>query len=133
MAFYSFGNDIPLRLLIFPLLKKTVAYIISNLDKALAFEWIAARLNKEKFRLIFILLNPGDSAIEQHLNKDFPVYRIPFHGKKDLFKAVKEIYRILKKENISVIHTHLFEATLTGIIAARLAGVPKRIYSRHHG
>lgn len=46
---------------------------------------------------------------------------------------MKEIYRILKKENISVIHTHLFEATLTGMIAARLAGVEKRIYSRHHG
>jgi len=39
----------------------------------------------------------------------------------------------LKNENISAIHTHLFEATLAGMIAARLAGVKKRIYSRHHG
>src|SRR5262249_20164222 len=88
---------------------------------------------KEKFRLIFILLNPGDSAIEQNLSRDFAVYRILFCGKKDLPKAISKIYRILKNENISVIHTHLFEATLSGMIAARLAGVENRIYTRHHG
>ena len=114
-------------------LKKNIAYIISNINKALAFEWIGAELDKERFRLVFILLNPDDSAIEQHLRRDFMVYRIPFRGKKDLFKAIVKIYRILKSENIYVIHTHLFEATLTGMIAARLAGVKKRIYSRHHG
>jgi hypothetical protein len=119
--------------IITPHFLKNIAYIISNLDKALAFEWIAAGLDRKKFRLIFILLNPADSPIEQHLIKDFTVYRIPFHGKNDLLKAAKEIYRILKAENISVIHTHLFEATLTGMIAARLAGVKKRVYSRHHG
>lgn len=118
---------------ILPLLKKNIAYIISNLDKALAFEWIGAELDKEKFRLVFIFLNPGDSSIEQHLRKDFTVYRIPFSGKKDLFKAITTIYRILKNENIAVVHTHLFEATLAGMIAACFAGVKKRIYSRHHG
>ena len=61
------------------------------------------------------------------------MYRVPFTGKKDLFKSIKQIYRILKTENISAIHTHLFEATLAGMIAAQLAGVQKRVYSRHHG
>lgn len=114
-------------------LKKNIAYIISDINKALAFEWIAAKLDREKFQLVFILLNPGDSELEQHLNKDFTVYRIPFHGNRDLPKAITNIYRILKKENISVIHTHLLGATLAGMVAAWLAGIKKRIYSRHHG
>ncbi len=133
--FYSFDIGIPLRpnhFYTFTFLKKNIAYIISSIDKALAFEWIAAGLNKEKFRLVFILLNPGDSELERYLRSNFTVYRIPFRGNKDLPKAIVKIYRILKKENISVIHSHLFAATLGGMVAARLAGVKKRIYSRHH-
>lgn len=110
-----------------------VTYILSNINKALAFEWIADYLDKNKFDLSFILLNPCESALEKYLqNKKINVQRISYQGKKDLPNAIFTIYRILKKEKNQVVHCHLFDACIAGLTAAKLAGVKKRIYTRHH-
>jgi len=110
-----------------------LALIISNLDKALAFEWIAQNIDKQKFTPCFILLNPGESFLEDWLKAHhFTVYRITYNGKYSLPWAVIRVFFILAKENISVVHCHLFDAGIVGLLAARLAGVGKRIYTRHH-
>lgn len=114
-------------------MKKKVTYILSNINKALAFEWITEELDKDKFDLFFVLLNPGDSALEDYLRlNNIQVIRIPYRGKKDLAKAIVSIYRILKREKIQIVHCHLFDACVAGLTAARLAGIHKRIYTRHH-
>lgn len=99
----------------------------------MAFEWVANRIDKEKFNLNFILLNPGDSDLENYLvlNK-IPFERIKYEGKKDFFIAFLSVYKYLKRNKTDVVHTHLFDANLIGFIAAFLAGTPKRIYTRHH-
>jgi glycosyltransferase involved in cell wall biosynthesis len=114
-------------------MKVKVLYIVSNINKALAFEWIAEQLDKSKFGLSFILLNSEESSLEKYLReKGIPVNRISYHGKKDLPKAILSIYKILKREKSRVVHCHLFDACIAGLIAAKLAGVNKRIYTRHH-
>ncbi len=110
-----------------------VAYILSGIHKALAFEWIAEKLDRQKFDLRFVLLNSGDSALEDFLKKhQVPVTRITYRGKKNLPKAVLQICRLLKKHNIQAVHCHMFDANVAGLLAARLAEVKKRIYTRHY-
>ncbi|MCU0444139.1 MAG: glycosyltransferase family 4 protein [Microscillaceae bacterium] len=110
-----------------------VTYIISNIDKALAFEWIAEGLNADKFKLSFILLNPDNSYLEEYLKKQqIPVVRVTYRGKKDLFRAFWQVRKHLKQFKTQVVHCHLFEATLLGILAARSLGIRKRIFTRHH-
>lgn len=114
-------------------MKTNVTYIISNIKKAIAFEWIALHLNKDKFKLSFILLNSEDSELEKFMRQqNIPVDRIYYKNKKDIPKAIFSTYKILKRDNIQIIHTHLFEANLIGLSAAWLACVPKRIQTRHH-
>ncbi|MEI6488264.1 MAG: glycosyltransferase family 4 protein [Bacteroidota bacterium] len=114
-------------------MKTTVTYIISNINKAFAFEWIAESINKDKFNLQFILLNSGDSNLENYLKKNnFPVKRITYSGKKDIPKAIFIIFKTLLKNKSTVVHTHLFDANIVGLTAAKLAGVKKRIHTRHH-
>lgn len=111
----------------------SVCYILSNINKALAFEWIAARLNHQRFELHFILLNPGESVIEEVLQeKNILFSRITYHGKKDIPKAIRQIYTYLIRNRIQIVHCHLFDANIAGLLAAKLAGVKKRIYTRHH-
>lgn len=111
---------------------KKVTYIISNINKALAFEWIATFLSN-RYELSFILLNPGDSELEAFLKeKRVSVTRITYSGKKDLPIALLKTYRHLKKNNPDCIHAHLFDASLIGLMAGKLAGIKKRIYTRHH-
>ena len=110
-----------------------VTYIISNIDKALAFEWIAEYLDTPPFELSFILLNPSDSVLEQVLTKKKILFsRITYRGKKDLPNAIFRICSFLKSHRIQTIHCHLFDANVAGLVAGKLAGVKKRIYTRHY-
>lgn len=112
---------------------KKVIYIVSDIDKALAFEWIAYGIDKNNFKLSFILINPGSSQLEQFLiTNNIPVTRVTSAGKKDWIKAWLKIYGILKKEKPDVVHCHLLQANILGLTAAKVAGIKSRIYTRHH-
>jgi len=114
-------------------LKKRLTYIISDIDKALAFEWMATALSGDKYQQDYLLLNPGDSALEQFLKKHgIPVQRIRCTGKKDWLYALWRIFRHLKQAKPDIVHCHLQQANIIGLTAAKIAGVKKRIYTRHH-
>lgn len=114
--------------------KQTLVYVISNIEKALAFEWLAdSELLQASFNLHFVLLNSERPFLYQYLSdRGYRVNLITYRGKKDIFRAIQKLYRYFKKENATIVHTHLFDAGVTGLLAAWLAGVPKRIYTRHH-
>jgi glycosyltransferase involved in cell wall biosynthesis len=110
-----------------------VTYIISDINKALAFEWIAESINREKISLSFILLNSGPSELEKYLIENgFPVKSITCRGKKDWIPALIATYKQLKAWQPEVVHCHLLQANIIGLVAASMAGIRKRIYTRHH-
>jgi glycosyltransferase involved in cell wall biosynthesis len=53
-------------------------------------------------------------------------------GKLQLPFAALALAKILRREKIELLQTHLYEAGIVGILAARLAGVQKIILTRHH-
>lgn len=113
--------------------KIKIVYIISHTDKALAFEWMADRIDKNKFQVYFILLNPSGSDLEDYLrSKNIFVYRIPYTSKRKLLSAFCKITLFLLRIKPNIVHCHLFDASLVGLIASKLAFVKKRIYTRHH-
>ena len=114
-------------------MSRKVCYIVSNIDKALAFEWIAKALDKDTIALHFILLNPQDSVLERYLiSLNIAVTRITYHSKFDMPLAIWKIFRYLVSHKIQVVHCHLFDACMSGMTAAWLARTPKRIYTRHY-
>lgn len=50
---------------------------------------------------------------------------------KDDLRALKEIYRLCKRERFDIVHTNSTKPGIVGRIAARLAGVPKVIHTVH--
>lgn len=114
-------------------MKINLTLIISGTRKVLFFNWLSEYLDKEKFNLSFILINDFKTETEEYLEEHgFKVYGIKSSGKKGLLSILFKIYKILKKEKTDIIHTHLFEASLMGLIAAKIYGVKKRIHTRHH-
>lgn len=111
----------------------TLAYIISQVNFSLAFLSLADSLKKtKKYKLIFILLNNKETDFERILiQQSHNVYRVNYSNKSDVLPCIFKIRRILQREKVSIVHTHLFEAGLIGILAARLALIPKRIHTRH--
>lgn len=112
---------------------KKIAYIISDVEKSMAFEWLIDNFNLQKYSLTFILLNNKESSLEKYISdRKIKIYRIPYSGKKSIFKVTLQIRKILINEKIEIVHAHLFEASLFGLLAAKLAGVKKRIHTRHN-
>jgi glycosyltransferase involved in cell wall biosynthesis len=114
-------------------LPKNLTYIISNINKSLAFEWISDHLNRDLYNINFIILNSNDSELENYLIKNkIKVCRITYNGKKDILKSIYKVYKLLKLNQTEILHAHLFDANIVGLTAAFLARVPKRIHTRHH-
>ena len=54
------------------------------------------------------------------------------HAKHDYPRAIVKLARMLRRERIEIMQTHLFEAGVIGLLAARMARVPVAIVARHH-
>lgn len=112
---------------------KKLTYIISDIDKALAFEWIAEKLDHSTINLSFILIIQKSSKLEFFLKQlDIPVYCFYYRSKKDFPFIFPRLYILLKRLNPDAVHCHLLYGSLLGLTAAWLAGIKKRIYTRHH-
>ena len=110
-----------------------VTYIVSDIDRAVAFEWVADLLDRARFELDFILLNPGPSALETELvRRDIPCERVTYRGYRDLPGATLRVIRLLRRTRPRTLHAHLLPACIVGLTAARLLGVTQRVYTRHH-
>ncbi|MDP4261654.1 MAG: glycosyltransferase family 4 protein [Bacteroidota bacterium] len=111
-----------------------VTYIISDTDQAIFFENTFRLIDKSRFAISVILLNPGNTPFEETLVKEnIPHKRIRYTGKKDYPRAIIQAIIYLRKIKPDIVHTHLANASVIGLFAAKIAGVKKRIYTRHGG
>ena len=110
-----------------------IIYIISQIDKAIGFEWITESLDRARFDLSFILLNEKPSYLANFLReKGIAVDELMFSGRKqDLPLLLLKVINLLRKKKPDVIHTHMYIADLVGQFAGRLLRVKKRVYTRH--
>lgn len=115
-------------------MKKNILIIGSNIHNAVGHEWVVDKINKDLFNVHFILMNKQDSILEEYLKKhpNCTFKRIHYLSKKDLLKSFWIIKKYIKTHNINVVHTHLLDASLAGLIAAKIMGVKNRVHTRHH-
>ena len=112
---------------------KKVTYILSFVDKSLAFEWIAERINNDKYELSFILLSDKKPYLFNWLKeRGIICFFIPHIGKKSYPNSIYKTLSILNKIKPEIIHAHLFDACIIGLIAGKLAGINRRIHTRHN-
>jgi glycosyltransferase involved in cell wall biosynthesis len=113
--------------------RRKIVYIISQIDKAIGFEWIVENLDKSRFDLSFILLNEKPSYLAKFLQeKGITVNELHFSGAKQSLPFLwLKVINLLRKEKPDVIHTHMYIADLVGQFAGKILGIRKRIYTRH--
>lgn len=112
--------------------KINVIVLISNVDKAVGFEWLAERIDRDRFDLSFVLFNEKPSHLGCFLaEKGVRFEEFAFTGKKDIPRLLFKTLQVFRRWKPDVIHTHLFAANLIGQTAGRILGIRKRIYTRH--
>lgn len=114
-------------------MQKKIVYIISSTNKAQAFEWIADAVDSNVYTLSYILLHSEEPYLYRWLKeKGVECYFIPHNGKRTYLRSFFKVFFLLKKIKPDIVHTHLFDANLIGLLAAKFAKIKKRIYTRHH-
>ena len=60
-----------------------------------------------------------------------PTFALGAHGRLGYPLALARLMRLLRSEGIAILHTHCFDPTLLGSVAARAMGLPF-VFTRHH-
>lgn len=108
-------------------------YVISLVNKSMAFEYFFTELAKRRKEVTVVFLHPDvPELMKQCKTLNMDVLWIRYDGKKDLPLACCKLFRFFLKMKPDIVHTHLFDASMAGLTAAWLARVPVRIHTRHH-
>ncbi len=114
-------------------MKAKVCHVVSDVDYNNLFEVIEHFSDKEKYELSFIFLGQKLPLLYQIFeSRNCRVYFIEYHNRKDLVFTVKKLCRIFNKLQPDIVHTHFVNASLAGLLAAKISGVKCRIHTRHH-
>lgn len=114
---------------------KHIVWIIANNTSAPYFNWFAEKCaSNPQIKLTFICLHTDKpKMIEEVGTYGYVCHWIPYdyHQRKTgLINAAFKLYKLFKTLKPDVIHTHLFDDSLAGLIAGKLAGVKQRVITK---
>ena len=93
------------------------------------------RLDRHKFNVTFLILTEPDKPLKEYFvllrEKGIKTHQMLVRRDIDPF-CLLTIYRFLKKESFDLVHTHLIHADLYGTLAAKLAGIPHIVSTKHN-
>lgn len=112
-----------------------IVWILSNSSSAPYFNWFAEKAQLQNtFKFSFICMyHSSPKMLEDMKIFNCDCYWIPYNAAKrktELIKAFFSIYKLLKKIKPDVVHTHLFDDSLSGLLAAKIAGIKKRFITK---
>lgn len=114
-------------------MKIKVCHIASYLDYSLLLEATGGYLDKEKYEVSFVFLSPEKPPLHDLLvSRGHEVSWIKYSERKNLVRAIVNLRQIFKSIKPDIVHTHLVDASLAGLTAAKLSGIKRRVHTRHH-
>lgn len=95
---------------------------------------LLARLDRSRFALEFLLLMENEDDIREyrHLLEGIgvPTVTVKIRGNMDP-RCLRQVVRMIRDGSYDIVHTHLVHGDLYGTVAAKLAGVPHVVSSKH--
>ncbi|MBA2620872.1 MAG: glycosyltransferase [Acidobacteria bacterium] len=88
--------------------------------------------NKDRFDISVGSLNSAGDLQKHYEEQRVKNFSLAADNRSQFPKAVLKLARWLKKNKIDVIQTHLYDASLVGLAAAKLARTPLKILTGHH-
>lgn len=85
----------------------------------------------ENLQFSFVTFGGDGSFVDDLRRRGANASALNILGRSSYLRAMRELSRIIREHRIDIVHTHLFEPTLIGLIAAKRLG-RKVIVTRHH-
>lgn len=111
-----------------------IVFVIANESSVPYFNWFAKRAKESDHTFSFVALNKTEPAmLEEMKAMGWNAYWFHYDAakrKSGMIWSLLRLYRLFKKLSPDVVHTHLFDDSVPGLFAARLAGVKKRVITK---
>lgn len=86
---------------------------------------------KEDVQFYFVTIGQGGKFVAELRRRGATAYALNAVSRSSYVRALRELSQIIREHKIDIVHTHLFEPTLLGLLAAKSRGL-KVIVTRHH-
>lgn len=112
-----------------------IIFVISNESSVPYFKWFAEKAaQQKKHQFTFVTLYTERPQMIEDVGKyGWDCYWIKYDHqkrKRGMVRAFFQLHGLFKKIKPDVVHTHLFDDSFPGLLAARLAGIKKRIVTK---
>ncbi len=108
-----------------------IAFVSSHIHTSLQFEWYEEELNKQNIYNIHIIINTLENEVPllhtELLKLGIKSYLLNYKNRLSLIKLFFAIRKILKENQINVVHTTLPYGNLIGQLAALSLGIKARL------
>lgn len=94
---------------------------------------LAGRLVKQGCPVIVVALDGDGSLLKQYINADFPVHLLDISKKNpfSILRALFSLIRLVRREEVTVIHAHMFHALLVGLVCRLALPKLKLVFTSH--
>src|SRR5687768_3330994 len=110
----------------------TVLHLVDRGVLTPYFADIARHTDRSIVRLIVGSLDPPAGLQEGMRELGVETLSLDARRRTDWPRAAVRLASFLRKQRVDVVQGHLMEASLVGLTAARLAGTPVRVLTRHY-
>jgi glycosyltransferase involved in cell wall biosynthesis len=105
-----------------------IGFVTSHINKSLQWNWFSAELLKRNIEHVHIIIND----YEPIMLKDMQALNVPVHylhhaGPASHMSNMVDTRKLLKEYKVDLVHTELPHGNMVGQLAARWAGISKRV------
>ncbi len=112
---------------------RRLVHFAEDSDTSGYFPALAKYHNREKYQMTFATLKPMAPWLETFMHdRGVETFSTSALGRLRYPLSILGLARRLRSGRYEVFHAHLFDPSVVGLTAARLAGVPARVLTRHY-
>ncbi len=112
---------------------KTLLHFIQDSDTSGIFPNLAKWHDKTKYRVLFASLGEFAPWLREYMQtQGVECFSCDANSRKDYVSAIFKLSAYLKKEKVDILHVHLFDPSIVGLLAGVKARTKYRVMTRHY-
>lgn len=114
-------------------MKRALLHFAQDSDTSGFFPQLARWYARDRYRMLFGTLYPMAPSLREYMeSQGVACFSCNCRRQADLPWGVLRLVRFLRRERIDVLHAHLFEPAVVGLISATIARTSRRVLTRHY-
>ncbi|MEK6320322.1 MAG: glycosyltransferase [Acidobacteriota bacterium] len=113
--------------------RKRVLHFAQDSDTSGFFPQLARWHDRNRYQMFFATLNPMAGWLREYMkSQGVECFSCDSGRRAEYAFGMLKLAKFLRRERIDILHTHLFEPSVIGLLAGAIARTPTRIETRHY-